>query len=248
MKTKNLTIFDHAHVTRIVADANGRVTGVTLHPRRQGVFPARQGGAAGVATPTRTRGCCCFRNRRRIPNGLVEQSRPGGQALLRPLDASNVSALFPFDLNIWYGLPAQGATVDDWADDNFDHAGLGFIGGASLHVNTERHPIDAAAMNTFGRAPALGLGVESSSCTRTPGAWTSTYLQTNTLPLREHVSRSGPGGERSAGRSGVPHHHRRPARRTSSARCQYAQNKMEEWFRAAGAIEVIKPPPIGPGI
>ncbi len=29
MKTKNLTIFDHAHVTRIVADADGRVTGVT---------------------------------------------------------------------------------------------------------------------------------------------------------------------------------------------------------------------------
>ena len=43
-------------------------------------------------------------------------------------------ALFPFDINIWYGTPAQGATVDDWADDNYDHSGLGFIGGSSLHV------------------------------------------------------------------------------------------------------------------
>jgi len=29
---------------------------------------------------------------------------------------------------------------------------------------------------------------------------------------------------------------------------QHAQNKMEEWFRAAGAIEVTKPPALGPGI
>jgi len=29
---------------------------------------------------------------------------------------------------------------------------------------------------------------------------------------------------------------------------QHAQNKMEEWFRTAGAIEVTKPPAIGPGI
>ena len=29
LKTKNLTIFDHAHVTRIVAGADGKVTGVT---------------------------------------------------------------------------------------------------------------------------------------------------------------------------------------------------------------------------
>ena len=29
MKTKNLTIFDHAHVTRIMTGADGRVTGVS---------------------------------------------------------------------------------------------------------------------------------------------------------------------------------------------------------------------------
>ena len=58
---------------------------------------------------------------------------------------SGVTALFPFDINVWYGLPAQGTTVDEWADDNFDHNGLGFIGGTSLHAHTELHPIDAAS-------------------------------------------------------------------------------------------------------
>ena len=38
-----------------------------------------------------------------------------------------VLALFPFDINIWYGTPAQGITVDDWSDDTYDHTGLGFV-------------------------------------------------------------------------------------------------------------------------
>jgi hypothetical protein len=33
---------------------------------------------------------------------------------------------------------------DDFAGDPYDHAGLGFIGGASLHVRTERHAIEGA--------------------------------------------------------------------------------------------------------
>ena len=43
-----------------------------------------------------------------------------------------MTALFPFDINVWYGTPAQAAAVDDWADDNYDHSGLGFIGGTSF--------------------------------------------------------------------------------------------------------------------
>ena len=53
---------------------------------------------------------------------------------------SFVTALFPHDINTWYGLPAQGTTCDEWADDSFDHNGMGFIGGSSLHVMTERIP------------------------------------------------------------------------------------------------------------
>ena len=58
-------------------------------------------------------------------------------------------ALFPFDLNIWYGAVSQGVVINDWADDNFDHSGLGFIGGASLTVNHEVHP--EHRFSTFGQ-------------------------------------------------------------------------------------------------
>jgi hypothetical protein len=47
--------------------------------------------------------------------------------------------------------------VDDWADDTYDHNGLEFIGGSSLHVHTEMHPVASAGMNTFGRAPVCGV-------------------------------------------------------------------------------------------
>ena len=63
---------------------------------------------------------------------------------------------FRSNLNNWYGLPAQGVAVDDWADDNFDHAGLDFIGGGNLWIYSDRRPIGAASMNTFGKAPAWG--------------------------------------------------------------------------------------------
>ena len=47
LKTKNLTIFDLAHVTRIVAEPNGRVTGVSYIAKSARVFSAREGCPAG---------------------------------------------------------------------------------------------------------------------------------------------------------------------------------------------------------
>ena len=46
--------------------------------------------------------------------------------------------------------------MDDFADDNFDHSGVDFIGGGNLFVFSDRRPISAASMNTFGKAPQWG--------------------------------------------------------------------------------------------
>ena len=135
--------------------------------------------------------------------------------------------------------------MDEWADDNYDHSGLGFIGGTSLHVHTELHAIDAAAMTTFGRAP--GWGSEWKGFVRQNAArFTSAYLQTSTFPYEatfldlDTVVRDPLGDP--------------VCRVTTSAKenemrsVQYAQKKMEEWYRAAGAIEVFIPPPLVPGL
>src|SRR5260370_41826604 len=67
-----------------------------------------------------------------------------------------VTALFPFELNNWYGLPAQGAAIDNWADDNFDHAGLDFIGGGNLWVYSDRRRQHV----DLRQGPGLGGGIE----------------------------------------------------------------------------------------
>ena len=84
-KTKNLTIFDNAHVTRIETDANGRVTGVRYLSQSRGVFPTREGCIAGwiylrelpLAAPFEIEA---------VSQRLVEQPRTSGPALFRALE------------------------------------------------------------------------------------------------------------------------------------------------------------------
>jgi gluconate 2-dehydrogenase alpha chain len=101
-------------------------------------------------------------------------------------------------------------------------------------------------MNTYGRAPLFGSAWKK-FVHENAGRVASTYLQTNTFPyettfldldpevrdpLGDPVCRITAGG----------------VRENEQRALQHAQNKMEEWFRAAGAIEVTKPPANGPGI
>src|SRR5204863_5176049 len=79
-----------------------------------------------------------------FPNGLANNRGQVGRHYFSHHQGAPVTALFPFDLNSWYGLPAQGVAVDDFADDNFDHSSLDFIGGGNLWVYSDRRPIGAA--------------------------------------------------------------------------------------------------------
>ena len=247
VKTKNLTIFDHAQVTRIVAGADGRVTGVQYLRDGKEYFQPAQVVLLASYTYENSR-LLLLSKSKAYPTGLANNHGQVGRHYFghwSGVAAGSAIALFPFDINNWYGTPAQGTTVDDWADDNFDHAGLGFIGGTTLHVHTETHAIDAAAMETFGRAPLWGSRWKAFIHTNA-GRWTSAYLQTSTFPyentyldlddaLRDPL--------------GDP-----VCRITSSAKpneqraVAHAQDKLEEWFRAAGAIEVVKPPAIVPAV
>ena len=244
LATKNLTIFDNAHVTRIEADANGRVTGVRYISNGDEVFqPAKVVMVAGY-TYENSR-LLLLSKSKAYPQGLSNNHGQVGRHYFGHW-VSNVGALFPMDINVWYGLPAQGTACDEWADDNFDHAGLGFIGGASLHVYTERHPIEAASMSTYGRAPAWGSAWKK-FIHENAGRAANTYLQTNTFPyetmyldlddairdpLGDPVCRINTGGTRENERRALGH----------------AQTKIEQWLREAGAIEISKPEPGPPGV
>ena len=232
-KTKNLTIFDLAHVTRIATDAQGRVTGVSYLRNREEFFqPCKVALLAGYT----------YENSRLLllsksgayRNGIANNHGQVGRNFFAHYQTGAVTALFPFDVNIWYGLPAQGIAVDDFADDAYDHSGLGFIGGTSMHVRTERHAIEAAAMDTYGKAPGWGSAWKK-FVRENAARVANSYLQTSTFPyencfldldpvikdpLGDPVCRITTGG----------------AKQNEDRAIRYAQKKMEQWFREAGAI------------
>jgi gluconate 2-dehydrogenase alpha chain len=241
-KTKNLTIFDKAQVTRIVSGNNGKdgkVTGVLyLREGKEYFQPAKVVLLAGY-TYENSR-LLLLSKSKAYPKGLSNNHGQVGKHYFGHWDAqagTGVGALFPFDLNIWYGAIAQNVTVDEFADDNFDHAGLGFIGGATIQVNTEKHPIGAAAMSTWGRAPQWGSKWKA-FVRENAGRWVSSYIQANTFPYENTYLDLDPDVKDPLGdpvcriTSGPKENEPRQA--------LYAGQKMEEWFRAAGAIEVTK--------
>src|SRR5215469_7732469 len=230
-KTKNLTIFDHGVVRRIVADSQGRASGVQYLRDGEEYFQ-----------PARVVLLCsyCYENSRLLllskskafPNGLSNNHGQVGKHYFGHWGTSGgggVSALFPFDINIWYGLPAQGATVDDWADDSFDHAGLGFIGGSCLHVHTEMHPVSSSAMNTFGRSPQWGSQWKRFIRENAVRHVTS-YHQTNTFPYETTFLGLDPEVLDPLGDPVI--RITSPMRENERRATEYAQAKMDEWFRA----------------
>jgi gluconate 2-dehydrogenase alpha chain len=150
-----------------------------------------------------------------------------------------LAALFPFDLNNWYGLPAQGVAVDNWADDNFDHSGLDFIGGGNLWVYSDRRPIGAASMSTFGRAPTWGSSWKAFIKTNAD-RWNIAYLQKTTLPYEDNVLDLDPTVKDSLGFPviRITADHKDNEKKLGA----FIQDKMAQWFMEAGAIAVERGP------
>jgi len=248
LKTKNLTIFDKAHVTRILAGEDGKVTGVLYLRDGKEYFQPAKVVLLGSYVYENTR-LLLLSKSKAYPNGLSNNHGQVGKHYFGHWDAQagvGVSALFPMDLNLWYGaMLSQGVVIDEWADDTFDHSSLGFIGGSSLCAYMERHPIAAAAMGTFGRAPAWGSKWKA-FVRENAGRWSTAYLQTNSFPYENTYLDLDPDVRDPLGdpvcrvTSGPKENETRAA--------EFAQDKMEEWYRAAGAIEVVKGEPRGPAL
>lgn len=236
--TGNLTVVDNATVRRIECDNTGKVTGVSYIRNGEEFFQPAQAVLLGCYTYENIRMLLLSRSAQH-PAGLGNNRGQLGQHYFGHWDAQagvGVSALFPFDLNIWYGAIAQGVMVDDWADDNFDHTGLGFIGGASLHAYTEKHPIGAAGMNTYGRVGKRWGSEWKSFIRENAGRWASAYVQTNTLPYTNTYADldpiiTDPFGDPVLRITSGP-------KQNEPLAAAHAAGKMLEWFRAAGAVEV----------
>ncbi len=238
-RTGKLAIVTEAHVTRIDVDADGRAAGVQyLKGGETYIQPASVVLLAGYT----------YENARLLllstsaayPRGLANNGGQVGRHYFTHNQAGGVLALFPHQLNRWYGLPAQGVAVDDFADDNFDHAGLDFIGGGNLWVYSDQRPIAAAEHADVRPRAALGLAVEVSSSWRTRTAGSTRTCRrrrcrTRTTYLDLHPTVKDPLGDPVIR---ITADHKDNEKRVAA----FVQDKMEQWFLEAGAVATLRQP------
>jgi gluconate 2-dehydrogenase alpha chain len=240
LATGGLKVVTQAIVTSVdVDERSGRVTGVSYLKGGEEYFqPADVVLLAGY-TYENVR-LLLLSKSKPFSKGLANNSGQVGRHYITHHTAATVAALFPFDLNNWYGLPAQGVAVDNWADDNFDHSGLDFIGGGNLWVYSDRRPIGAASMSTFGKAPTWGSRWKA-FIKDNADRWNIAYLQKSTLPYEDNVLDLDPTTKDPLGYPVI----RITADNKDNEKKlgAFIQDKMAQWFMEAGAIAVERGPP-----
>jgi gluconate 2-dehydrogenase alpha chain len=238
--TGRLKVVTLATTTSVaVDDKSGRITGVTYVKGGQEFFqPADVVLLAGY-TYENVR-LLLLSKSKVFPNGLSNNGGQVGRHYFSHNTASTVTALFPFDINTWYGLPAQGIAVDNWADDNFDHSWVDFIGGGNLWVYSDRRPIGAASMTTFGKAPRWGSAWKS-FVRENADRWNLAYIQKTTLPYEDNYLDLDPTVKDALGQPvcRITADFKDNERKVGA----FMQDKMAQWFMEAGAIAVEKGPP-----
>jgi gluconate 2-dehydrogenase alpha chain len=234
--TKRLSVVTEAHVTTIEVGANGRVSGVNYVKGGMEYFQPAKVVLVASYVYENVR-LLLLSKSKAFPNGLSNNHGQVGRHYFSHNQIGGVTALFPKRLNNWYGLPAQGVAVDDWADDNFDHSGLDFIGGGNLWVYSDRRPISAANMSTYGRAPRWGSAWKA-FIKQNADSWNISYLQKTTLPYEDNYLDLDPTVKDPLGFPvcRITADYRENERRVST----FIQDKMVEWFKAAGAIATEK--------
>jgi gluconate 2-dehydrogenase alpha chain len=236
--TGHLNLVTRATATSIEADGQGRAAGVNYVVGGIEYFQPARVVLLASYTYENVRLLLLSRSKA-YPNGMSNNHNQVGRHYFSHHTGATVAALFPFDLDAWYGLPAQGVAVDDWADDNFDHTGLDFIGGGNLWVMSDRRPISASGMNTFGFAPAWGSQWKAfikQNADRSHNA----YLQKTTLPYEDNFLDLDPVVKDPLGLPviRITGEYKENERRIGA----FIQDKMEQWYRAAGAIAVQRGP------
>lgn len=138
--TGNLRVETGARVVRVESDGAGLATGVTfVRDGRECFQPARAVLLAGF-TYENARLLLLSRSDA-FPAGLANNAGQVGKHYIAHVTPVSYG-LFPGRrLNLFNGIGSQAACVDDWNGDNFDHAGLGFLGGGMLTAMHEAMPI-----------------------------------------------------------------------------------------------------------
>jgi gluconate 2-dehydrogenase alpha chain len=234
--TGNLRVVTRAHVTTIAVDANGRTSGVNYLVGNTEYFQPARVVLIAAYTYENVR-LLLLSKSRGYPDGLSNNHGQVGRHYLSHHQGAGVSALLPYDTGAWYGLPAQGVAVDDFADDNFDHSDVDFIGGGNLWAMSDRRPISAAGMGTYGRG--RNWGSEWKRFIRENADRThSFYIQKTTLPYEDNYLDLDPQVTDPLGFPVI--RITGQFKDNERAIAAFTQDKAEEWYREVGATEITR--------
>lgn len=142
-QTRNLDVVTRARVTKIVTDKDGEASGVLYV--RGGKEYYQPASMVVLATYVYENVRLMMLSRSKAHRKGVGNDR--GQLGLYYMAHAypGVNALFAGrQINRFSGSGAQFVALDNWDADNFDHRGLGFIGGATLSAGMEAKPLGMA--------------------------------------------------------------------------------------------------------
>jgi gluconate 2-dehydrogenase alpha chain len=232
--TGRLRIETGARVLRVTTDADGLATGASyVQDGRERIAEAR---AVLLATFTyeNTRLLLLSRSAAH-PHGIGNAHDQVGRHFMAHVTPFAFGRFPGTALNHWNGSWAQATCVDDWNADNFDHDGLGFIGGGLLVASHESKPIAFARAPLPPGVPRFGTRWKAwlAANARSVG---SASAQMECLPYEENRLDLDP---RVRDAHGVPvvrvtHRVHENEQRGSA----FLAGRLERWLRAAGADEV----------
>jgi gluconate 2-dehydrogenase alpha chain len=236
LKAGKFAVVTEARVTTIEVDNNGRVSGVNYLKGGQEYFQPADAVLVASYAYENVR-LLLLSKSKAYPNGLSNNHGQVGKHYFSHNQGGAVSALFPFNLNNWYGTPAQGVAIDNWADDNFDHSGLDFIGGGNLYVYTERRPMAAVNGVQAWMQGGPNWGSKWKAFVKeNADRWNVAYLQKTTLPYEDNYLDLDPVVKDPLGLPVI----RITAEYKDNERKigTFIAEKMRQWYMAAGASRV----------
>lgn len=135
-----LRVVTHARALEIAVDSEGRARGVDYVCGGERLHqPAR---VVLLATYTYENVRLLLLSRSKaFPNGLANNAGQVGRHFMTHTFLMGFGRFPGRTINAWGGTAAQATAVDDFDGDNFDHAGLGFVGGGVLMACHEYRPL-----------------------------------------------------------------------------------------------------------
>ena len=180
-----LKVVTDAHVTTIDVNGQGRITGVNYLNDGTEYFQPADVVLLASYTYENVRMLLLSKSKA-FPNGLSNNHGQVGPPLLQPQPGRAASPrCFRANLTAGTACRRRASPSTTGRTTTSTTRGLDFIGGGNLWVYSDRRPIGAAGMNTFGRAPRWGSAWKA-FIKENADRWNTAYLQKTTLPYEDN--------------------------------------------------------------